>query len=472
MKYDIPLDLISYLAIELKLETENKRDLTLKELLEYRELLIKKINEKYQKNSKWYDYDKKIVLNNNKIEFKSLVLNDIKNLYFNNKDIFYFNKNTITLREDITAHDLENIINYYNIDNYVIEALLLDSHYCNEALDILNIKDFKKIIEEFINHEKNIQQMYEKLETKEHNKEIINHINLMQYLSNVKYHSLLKKDFRYFRRFVNQIHENNRDVPLVIDSEILKNTNICDEIIDFQNTCLTYDPILRAIFTDESIAVLKISRILDDLSINEELSYEEIYDYDEDDEELYDYGEDDEKLYDYYNEFSEENYDIDFQNDEYDEMESQAEESERNYRNQMTSFAFNYINNIKEYNSSHKINKNLEKIKNKLIYFYDNLNINLYDDETFNYCYNYYKNVGNYEYIYDYNTFAKGLIVDIFENKNLNKQTEKLIFIKTCLNIFKDDDLIDIFNSYSEHDKYQEYKKVIFGKSKQKIKEI
>lgn len=28
MKYDIPLELISYLAIALKLETENKRNLT------------------------------------------------------------------------------------------------------------------------------------------------------------------------------------------------------------------------------------------------------------------------------------------------------------------------------------------------------------------------------------------------------------------------------------------------------------
>lgn len=466
MKYDIPLDLISFLAIALKLETENERNITLKELLEYRELLINKINEKYQKNPKWYDYDKKIILHNNKIEFKSLILNDIRNLYFNNKDIFYFNKNTITLREDITPHDLEKIINSYFLDNYIIEALLLDSHACNEALDILNIKHFKKIIEEFINHEKNIQKMYENLESKKLSEEFINNINLMQYLSNVKYHSLLKKDFYYFRRFVNQIYENNKDVPLVIDSEILKNTNICDEIIDFQNTYLKHDPILRAIFTDEPIAVLKISKILDDLSVNQELSYEEIYDYEEDDEELFDY---DEELNDYYDEKI---YDIDFQDDEYDEMEYQAEESERNYRNQMTSFAFNYINNIKEYNSKNQTNNNLDKTKNKLIYFYDNLNISLYDEEVFNYCYNYYKNIGDYEYIYDYNTFAKGLIVDVFENKDLKKQTEKLIFIKTCLNIFKDDDLIDTFNLYREHDKYQEYKKIIFGKNKQKIKEI
>ena len=85
MKYEMPLEYVAYLAFSFMVETEDKRQLEINQLLEYRNLLIEKTNELYLEDPSWYNPDKEFVLFNNRIDFKKINLKDINEFVEDNQ---------------------------------------------------------------------------------------------------------------------------------------------------------------------------------------------------------------------------------------------------------------------------------------------------------------------------------------------------------------------------------------------------
>lgn len=456
MKYEIPLEYVAYLAFSFLLEAENKKELEINKLLEYRNLLIKKANELYLEDPSWYDPDNELILINNKLNFKPINLINIKEFVEDNQDLFHFERKTITLKDNITTEELENIRNTYELENYNITALLLDAYYCKESLDVLPLNKFKRDLVGFIEHEQEIENLYKILDSNINDINQINNIKIRQYISNIKYNKIANYTKEYYTIYWCSLQEQIKKPLPLFDEKILKDTNIYKEIMNYQKISLKNDFTINAILTDNTIAPHKILCQLDRMiekniefeneeSMEEEFSFSEV-EWESSDDFL-------EKI---------------------ECFEEEAKNYEKDYRNQLLSFSLNYINNVNKFQKENAFDNSLELSKNKLIYFYDNYNTHLYNKNIFNTLFNYYKDMENYYYLANYNLLAEACIVDIFENPKVEKINNKIIFIKTCYQLFKEQEVIDVFNSYSYHEKYAEYKNIILpdekGKRKTKMK--
>ncbi len=455
MKYEMPLEYVAYLAFSFMVETEDKRQLEINQLLEYRNLLIEKTNELYLEDPSWYNPDKEFVLFNNRIDFKKINLKDINEFVEDNQDLFTFNKKTITLKEEITSNELEEIVNTYDLGNDSIKALLLDAYYCKESLEILRLNKFKNDVESFIHHEKEIETLYKSLNNVTNNMTTVNDIKMRQYISNIKYNKILHYDRDYYAIYYCELLMYFEDPKSIFLPTILKNTNIETEINEFQKTSLKRDTIMNAIFTDVSLACHKITCKLDRL---DEVIHEEDLEIDEHEDTLYNPSVEYESPDDFIEEIN--------------IFSQEVKEYTNDYRNQLLSFAMNYIYNIDEFECTNPKDENLLQAKNRLLYLYDDYQINLYNKNNFNRVFEYYQNLKSYHYLDHYNLIAKACIVDIFENPKVEKLNNKILFIKTCYHLLKEQEIIDTFNSYNNHEKYQDYKKIVIGeeKTKKKIK--
>ena len=123
-----------------------------------------------------------------------------------------------------------------------------------------------------------------------------------------------------------------------------------------------------------------------------------------------------------------------------------------------------YINKLNELIDNGHIE--LVNKRNRLLYALDDFKFCMYDKENFEKIYNESLNFEIDEDSFkNYGWEAAYYITDIFEG-NSGSKIEKAIFISTYYELTKNPEIKDIFEQYEEHESYELYKQIIFGKKK------
>lgn len=457
-------DFIMYLAFEVLLNYENKRSLTIEELHNYRlklcEIIADFYSDKIIEDKELVKYLKYFIIINknmsNKYEKKYL-----KKFLENNDKLFSFDKNIITLNEEISYKEMHllkfGLISTDDTYGKLICGDLLSFFDDLECLSLLNISTITNDIKKLIEVEKNIEreyQNYNDLDAK-------NKIRIgMCFIIN-KFLQISKmpreKSLCYDKIIDNyNILEDNEIISEAIQSNEFYLSNLA---IDFE----LENKFQRAIFGNDSLALDQLKEYNDAL-----WTYKKI---DENDEEIENDEEteyDDELLID-----DEEEYEED-----YEYIEEVYEDESDNSKNSFLIesyqeiikinliFYLNYIKIVDNYQTEFGLKDDLKKCKARLLFLLDAYGYNLYEQQNLETLIASIsiKNIDLKKDLEDFCVMSKLFLIDILEeyvDDELNLR--KILFVANYYNLTKDKTIVELINSYKNSANYFKVCKAIFS---------
>ena len=457
-------DFIMFLAFEVSLNYENKRSLTIRELHNYRlklcEIIANFYSDRIIEDSKFSKYLKNFIIINknmkNKEERKYL-----KKFLENNDNLFSFDRNIITLNEEITYKKIHllkfELISIDDTYGKLICGDLLSFSDDLECLNLLNISTITNDIKKLIEVEKNIEKEYQNY----NDMDAKNKIRIgMCFIIN-KFLQISKmsreKSLCYDKIIDNyNILENNE----IISEEIQSNEFYLGNLaIDFE----LENKFQRAIFGNDSLALDQLKEYNDAL-----WTYKKI---DENDDEIVNDEEteyDDELIID-----DEEEYEED-----YEDIEEVYEDESDNSKNLFLVkgyqeiikinliFYLNYIKIVDNYQNKFGLKDDLEKCKARLLFLLDAYGYNLYEQQNLE---TLIANISikGIDLKNDFNDFcvmSKLFLIDILKeyvDDELNLR--KILFVANYYSLTKDKTIAELINSYKNSTNYLKVCKAIFS---------
>ena len=416
---EITMFYTTLLAFSLVMEFDKRKEIKIKDLLNFRNELIRKYLEKNDEEDKINKY----------ICSKKEEILDLLNEY---SAFFSYNSGYIILNDDITLDDVFYAMDEQEEDNPILYYLAFDKKLF-EVLNIRKIYEIKNIIEEVgYELEKEIENEYSNL-----NKDRIKRLLYNRFVFNV---NVATNYGNYVENFLDipldDTLTQDNDIDYYCNSEYIKNNETYPiDLLKYEQSefygDITYETNTVTEVLEEDYQLAIFSNIpLYKKKFN--MYFKSLYFY--------------QMLMD-----TEEDFDEDY------------EELDINYDDIELIFYMTYIKKTDELFNN---NKRLTKVKNRLLYLLDNVEYSLYDNTSFNYIYD--KKVSNNYTIDDYSYYeetSKYFICEIFDN-NCLKEEEKLIFISTYYELTKDKEIIKILNRYKNNSKYNNYYKYITGEDK------
>ena len=456
-------DFIIYLAFEVLLNYENKRSLTIEELHNYRlklcEIIADFYSDKIIEDKELVKYLKYFIIINknmsNKYEKKYL-----KKFIENNDELFSFDKNIITLNEEISYKEIHllkfGLISTDDTYGLLICGDLLSFFDDLECLSLLNISTITNDIKKLIEVEKNIEreyQNYNDLDAK-------NKIRIGMCFVINKFLQISKmsreKSLCYDKIIDNcSISEDNEIISEAVQSNEVYLGNLA---IDFE----LENKFQRAIFGNDSLALDQLKEYNDALWTYRKFDDYEI-DFDEelliDDEELLI---DDEEEYEEDYEYIEEVYEDESDNSK----NSILIENHQKIIKINLIFYLNYIKIVDNYQNEFGLKDDLEKCKARLLFLLDAYGYNLYEQQNLE---TLIANISikGIDLKNDFNDFcvmSKLFLIDILKeyvDDELNLR--KILFVANYYNLTKDKTIFELINSYKNSANYFKVCKAIFG---------
>ena len=124
----------------------------------------------------------------------------------------------------------------------------------------------------------------------------------------------------------------------------------------------------------------------------------------------------------------------------------------------------NFLRNLNEYLKTHDATEELLRSKARLLYYFDDQNLCIFDDKNFDsYCETVDKitiNQGDLLKLKDEVTFFIG---ELFYGQDVKHIPQKLLLMKTYYDLSHDEDYLLAFSAFKDLPHFEEYKKVIFG---------
>ena len=441
MKENVFYNYINLSAFLNLLRFENVRNIKITDLKKYRNSFLEKIGDD---------------LGNEELGFFSDNVNDsdaLNSFLDKYKSVVYMKGDTLYLRDDVVEADLFILLSGHKE--------LVDKCYSPLfQYEILKSLDFCKItnaLTELLNLEKEIEKGYKELN-----------------LNDKKQMMKLKKKLFMRTIFLCNLTNSSSDFIKTIK---FTSSNLCFDVADFEYDIFPlsfdlweneefynndkdsmFDEVSDnlfwiyqyAIFGDDSLNAFKLWKVIDDVYFSSD--------------EVLDVVAEDEALDDEVTNMDEE---IDF--DDFDNIPSFFMDSdERDYI-----FYLTYIDKLNKYFADYGINSELLKTKNRLLYVLDKPETGLFDEENFKLEYeNALFNANDGIDLTDLEDETRFMASEVFlvpEDKNTIK---KVLFISAYYELNEDEKIKDIMSRHSNHEKYDEYNTIVFGKQKRNVKSI
>ena len=124
----------------------------------------------------------------------------------------------------------------------------------------------------------------------------------------------------------------------------------------------------------------------------------------------------------------------------------------------------NFLRNLNEYLKTHDATEELLRTKARLLYYFDNINLCIFDDKNFDsYCETVDKitiKPGDLLKLKDEATFFIG---ELFYGQDVKHIPQKLLLMKTYYDLSHDEDYLLAFSAFKDLPHFEEYRKIIFG---------
>jgi len=441
MKENVFYNYINLSAFLNLLRFENIRNIKITDLKKYRNSFLEKIGDD---------------LGNEELGFFSDNVNDsdaLNSFLDKYKSVVYMKGDTLYLRDDVVEADLFILLSGHKE--------LVDKCYSPLfQYEILKSLDFCKItnaLTELLNLEKEIEKGYKELN-----------------LNDKKQMMKLKKKLFLRTIFLCNLTNSSSDFIKTIK---FTSSNLCFDVADFEYDIFPlsfdlweneefynndkdsmFDEVSDnlfwiyqyAIFGDDSLNAFKLWKVIDDVYFSSD--------------EVLDVVAEDEALDDEVTNMDEE---IDF--DDFDNIPSFFIDSdERDYI-----FYLTYIDKLNKYFADYGINSELLKTKNRLLYVLDKPETGLFDEENFKLEYeNALFNANDGIDLTDLEDETRFMASEVFLVPKDKNTIKKLLFISAYYELSEDETIKDIMSRHSNHEKYDEYNTIVFGKQKRNVKSI
>lgn len=454
MKNYIPFNYIIYLALETMLEYENKLEISIDDLKEYRRYILKKLSELYQNEDKKLFHHPTTKILKGQLLFEEIDEDyELAMFVKENSHICYLENNTLKIYESITKDDIEVELENCEYDAIMIRGATISIKDNPHSLEILKVTKIKNILENFLELEQSLLDNYLKLSLNQNQEPIIKEINFQSYIIQIflnKLASLETDELRKYARLLNKLkieREGRYDYYDKLRQDIYKTT----------------------IFSDTSISSSKPNNyILNILNIKEakeetelECSPIEEYNLDEFDAQLdeFDNQEDEIILNENYDDEEDDEESFEDENYLYEELKLLEEEYQTNLY-----FHLKYLEKIDKYLATTK-DEILEKTKYRILYLLDNYNYKLYDQTNFlNLLSDCEKEITiNKNQMKEFLIPPKFLIKQIFEEEQDELTLRKLLYLSTYYELTKDEKIKENIIKYKSNINYQTYYEIIFS---------
>ena len=443
-------------AFQVAVQHENKRELTLKQLHNYRIEICEQNRKYYSDNFDGFEdeeYEKRLnSFYNFNVNMTSIEEADKISLFIDKySNFFVYNNGIVSLNDNISYENIDDerseIFLLQDIIGKSICSKLLNFYDSLPCLDILGTTKVKEEVFEIIRVEKLIEGAY----LNSQNLDEQSNIKMLSRLVSLKLNQMGNKSpielgaysmvIRHIYSKSNKSENSEKLSEYLIQTDKYYNANMHEinlalankyQIAIFDRTDLTYYQLMSYIdwlwdfkepenFPDIEFA--DIDAFVEKLEENEEDtgSFEDEFD-------------------------EEEEFD-----DDYDENEEENKIA-RYYRNKKIEFGF-YLNFIKALNNYEKLygyNESLEKSKKRLLYLLDAYGDNLYEVENFNKLINAI-NASTFkkEDLEDYYSLSRLFLIDIVEGWISDEYIlQKILFASTYYDLTKDRRIKRIIDKY------------------------
>jgi len=463
-------DFIIYLAFEAGLNYENKREINLEQLGNYR-LKLLEMYEKYhlieyedeefiEKLNSFYDVNNEMTLID---EYQNYML-----FLSNNMDIFGYRNGSLYLRDGITLEFLEeakfNLSSYSDkFDELICSELIrmYDSVDCLDAIDAVKIKQETY---EIVKYEREIEELYKNYsDNNDDFKKILDLSNLIDFkmalIGNMSDQKMCCYDRIFEKMYDSEV--NPDDLWIISDymfSEDEFYQEVCHDIdyylcnkfqrAIFDDSTLVYDKIedimsLMWAYRDDKVATQKVEDIND---VDDCCNYEDEFD------------DDIECCYDDYIDNSKSRIDAYFEEKKIDML-----------------FYLNYINSLNKYQDEYGSDSSLDISKRRLLYLLDDNDLKLYNNDNL---VKHLKEISSYDIDYKKNMeqfyiISRLFLVDLLEGYIDDEYNlRKVLFVLNYYEITNDIRIKRIIDKYRNNGASFEIFNSLFYKKKKNIKKL
>ena len=456
-------EFIMYLAFKNILTYEDKRELSIEELHNYRITIWKKETDGKLLVSNQTTYQQKLSellklnLNMSDLEEQKMFTTFLKN----NHDIFTYSKGIISIRSEIPIDKVRDL-KFGSDDNTTkddikISGELISNGDCLECLRVLNITKIPDEVQKIIRIEKAVEDSYQNY----NNMNAQNQIRVGNYLIAAQISRISKMESDKIGKYT-RVFRHMQSMPDAIGDAFCLLSDYIQENDEFYkgNDYIDYElrnKFQRAIFDTNVLAYTQLSEYMDllwmyqnplepieSIPLAGEVPFEGINEYELD-------------TYDYEDEFDDEEYfPEDFDLECIDDLyETELDEIEEYKLSEKINLAFylSFIKTLDNYQNKYGQNEILERAKRRLLYTLNSLRFNLFEEE------NYQEKLSeismddfNYkEHFFDFYVISRLFLVDILERWIDDEYTlRKLLFVQTYYDLTKDIRIKRIIEKYQK----------------------
>lgn len=450
-------DYILLCAFQVAVQYENKRELTLEQLHNYRIEICEENKNYYEDNFDGFEeqkYEKRLnSFYNTNVNMTPSVESDKICLFIDRyKDFFVYNNGIIYLNENISYEDIDDKrAELFYMEDSVgkgICSILLGFYDSLTCLDILGTTKVKEEVYKIIRLEKAIEYAYQNSQ----NLDAQDDIKVLYTLLASKLNQIGNKsqiELGAYSMIIRHIHKEytKHTSTEVLSEHLIQNDkyyNLNEHEIDYSLS----NKYQIAIFDTVDLAIYQLLSYINwiwdfkDPNSIPEIDFVDIDAYVEKLEE-----QEEEETNSYEDEFDDENESTD--DYEEDDIENKIAQYYRNKKIEM-GFYLNYINLINDYEKKYGSNENLEQCKKRLLYLLDGYGDNLYKKENFNKFINAINlSVFSKEDLDEYYMLSRVFLIDIAEGwTNDEYILQKVLFASTYYHLTKDRRIRKIINKY------------------------
>jgi len=442
MQIELPFNYVNLLAFMTLLKYESKRDIKIDTLQKYHQILLEEVIKDY--NNKYTKYYQDVDNWKGKIDFFINEQNDLNDFLNEFSHLFYFDKDTIYLHDEICYEELIQQEIVMREEQCISNRFLLVSNN-SRLLDLLNINKIKSVIEKYIKIEQEIEKTYSKLNHSDDNeiKQKLTKLLFMRaiFLTNICQNADHIIDA--FRLESSRVYESDSSYKYSktpIDLELWRKSNYYNEdgIGDIDDRI--YDIFQYAIFGKTSLVSKKTNEMLQNLYFYRDENNNEP-----------------ELLEDYFSE------DLTFSENLDDDNTCYIVDNEE------TDLAFylTYLHKLNQYIKKYGESVDLIDTKNRLLYALDMPRLCLFKQEKF---IQELEKVKEFELEpEDFDFFedeVRFMADEVFMTETDKNTIKKLLFISTYYELTKDKKIVKILNKHSDKKNFAKYSEIIFGEPK------
>ena len=386
-------EFIIYLAFQTILNYEDKKELTIEELHNYRINIWKKETDGKLLVPNQTTYQQrleellKLNLNMSDLEEQNMFATFLQD----NKDIFTYSKGIISIKQGISLDKVKDLKfesdENTTKDDIKIAGELISNCDCLECLKVLNITKIPEEVQKIVRIEKTIEDAYQNY----HDLNAQNQIRVGNYLIAAQISRISKMESKKIGRYT-KVFRHMQSMPDAKGDAFYLLSDYIQENDEFYqgNDYIDYElrnKFQRAIFDTNVLAYTQLSEYMDLLWMYQN-PLEPIESIPLDGEIPFDgLNEDEPEIVDYEDEFDDDEYspeefDLECIDDLYESELDEIEEYKLSEKINL-SFYLSFIKTIDNYQNKYGNNKILERAKNRLLYTLNSSRLNLFEDEVY-----------------------------------------------------------------------------------------